>query len=346
MVLTKKLLLGRTQIVAFVLSFTAILLFVTLMAFVPHKSESDEPKVLYIRNGDSLNAISSKLEKADLIRSRIFFKWFSILLGKKRSYKHGEYFIKQHLSTMELVNMLEEGKTVLLAVTFPEGLRIAEILTTLKKQPYDNKGQYLKTVTDQSFIQSFDLLPNIISLEGFLFPETYKFSKDSSEETILRTMVSTFLKKIPNNYATLAEKSGLSFYEAVTLASIIEKETGAANERRLISAVFHNRLKRNMKLQTDPTVIYGIKNFNGNLTRRQLRTKTPYNTYTIHGLPPTPIANPGLASLIAAVNPTKSDFLYFVARGDGTHHFSSNYRDHSRAVTKYQKRRRKEYRSF
>ena len=159
-------------------------------------------------------------------------------------------------------------------------------------------------------------------------------------------MIKTFLRNIPKDYEQLANKVGLTYYEALILASIIEKETSIASERRIISSVFHNRLTKNMRLQTDPTVIYGIKNFDGNLTRRQLRTKTPYNTYIVEGLPPTPICNPGLASLMAAVQPVSTSYLFFVAKGDGTHKFTTNYRDHYRWVRKFQKGRRTNYRSF
>jgi UPF0755 protein len=184
------------------------------------------------------------------------------------------------------------------------------------------------------------------TLEGFLFPETYKFSKASTEKTILKKMVDTFFQKLPVNYEQLAKKVGLTFYEAIILASIIEKETSVPAERTLIASVFHNRLKQRMRLQTDPTVIYGIKNFDGNLTRKQLRTRTPYNTYINYGLPPTPIANPGLESLMAAVKPANSNYIYFVAKGDGTHAFSVNYQQHKRAVAKFQRRRKRNYRSF
>jgi UPF0755 protein len=159
-------------------------------------------------------------------------------------------------------------------------------------------------------------------------------------------MVETFFRKIPNDYEQQAKKVKLTFYEAVILASIIEKETSVAEERKLVASVFHNRLQSNMRLQTDPSVIYGIDNFDGNLTRKQLRANNPYNTYVHFDLPPTPIANPGLDSLIAAVQPSATDYLYFVAKGDGTHEFTSNYRDHKSAVGKYQKRRNNRYRSF
>ena len=315
-------------------------------AYIPHSRESTESKSLFIRNGDGLNVIALKLKQHDLIRSRHFFKWFSVLLGKRRSYKRGEYLIEGNVSVMDLVKILSEGKTILIPVTFPEGLRMDEMFTILRSSGYDNQGIYESLSRDPQFISKY--IPSIPanSLEGFLFPDTYKFSKDSSELIILKTMVKTFFKRLPDQYDSMASHVGLTFYEAVILASIIEKETSVPDERNLISSVFHNRLKKPMPLQTDPTVIYGIKNFDGNLTKKQLRTNTPYNTYMNYGLPPTPIANPGLDSILAAVNPADTEFLYFVAKGDGTHEFSVNYKDHRFAVAKYQKRKNKEYRSF
>jgi peptidoglycan lytic transglycosylase G len=317
-----------------------------LCSYLPYDSKSPEPKILYIRNGDGLNVISSKLKQQDLVRSKHFFKWFSVLLGKRRSYKKGEYHISHNVSVMDLVELLSDGKTVLIPVTFPEGQRMNEMFSLLRNTSYQNKGKYEQLSHSIPFINSLNQKIESTILEGFLFPDTYKFSRDSSEKMILKTMVSNFFKKLPKDYEMLAANVGLSFYEAIILASIIEKETGASSERKLISSVFHNRLERHMRLQTDPTVIYGIKNFDGNLTRRQLRADTPYNTYINFGLPPTPIANPGLASLEAAIHPSETEYLFFVAKGDGTHEFSVSYEDHKSAVIKYQKRRNKQYRSF
>ena len=154
---------------------------------------------------------------------------------------------------------------------------------------------------------------------------------------------------MPEDLEERGKSVNLSFYKAVILASIIEKETGAVEERKLISSVFHNRLKKKMRLATDPTVIYGIKNFDGDLTKKQLRTKTPYNTYRIRGLPPTPIANPGAEALRASVDPAETEYLYFVAKGNGRHKFSATLREHNAAVNKYQRRERKpteRYRSY
>lgn len=319
---------------------------VAVFAFVPHQSEQPFPKTLIIRSGEGLSAIAQKLEQEDLIQSRFFFKWFSIALGNLTTYKKGEYLIEDRVSVMELVKLLEEGRSILVSVTFPEGLRMTEMFTILEESGFQDRQTFQSLSRSREFIASIDQRLSLGSLEGFLFPETYTFAKNTQAGTILKTMVSTFWDRIPDNYDQLAQSVGLSFYEAVTLASIIEKETSVASERKLISSVFHNRLKRNMRLQTDPTVIYGIENFDGNLTRKQLRTPSPYNTYINEGLPPTPIANPGFDSLLAAVQPAESDYIFFVAKGDGTHEFTTNYKDHSRAVYKYQHRRTSNYRSF
>ncbi len=325
------------------------LTFLTLVfvfATFPYQSNQPRPKHLVIENGDGLNLIAAKLEKLDIIRSRQFFKWFSIATGNLTNYKHGEYLIEDDVSVLDLVKLLEEGRTILIPVTFPEGLRMSEMFAVLKDNGYENTQRYDALSRSKSFIQSLGYPIPDKTLEGLLFPETYKFSKTSTEKTILKKMVDTFFHKLPDNYEQLAKNVGLSFYEAIILASIIEKETSVPSERTLIASVFHNRLKQNMKLQTDPTVIYGIKDFDGNLTRKQLRTRTPYNTYTNYGLPPTPIANPGLQSLMAAVKPARSSYIFFVAKGDGTHEFSVNYQQHKRAVAKFQKRRKSNYRSY
>jgi len=174
------------------------------------------------------------------------------------------------------------------------------------------------------------------TLEGYLFPDTYFFPKDVTVEKIISTMVLRFWSIFSPAWKERAKHYGLTVHQVVTLASIIEKETGAAFERPLISSVFHNRLRKKMRLESDPTVIYGIKNFDGNLTRKHLKTRTPYNTYAIRGLPVGPIANPGRASLEAALFPEKTSFIYFVSKKDTTHHFSTNLKEHNRAVRKYQ----------
>ncbi len=327
-------------------SIAASCILIASAVFTPYGQKNRGNISVHISPGDGLNVIAAKLERKDLIYSRFLFKWFSIALGNRKSYKSGEYLIKDRVSMLHLVKLLDAGSAILLKVTVPEGLRMDEIFNLFIKAGLINTRKLPLICRDREFIRSLGLKRDLVSLEGLLFPETYLFSKDVSEQTILRTMVRTFIQNIPEGFGKQAENVGLSFYEAVILASIIEKETSVANERKIIASVFHNRLKSNMRLQTDPTVIYGIKNFNGNLTRKQLRVKTPYNTYLNHGLPPTPIANPGLESLIAAVQPAKTDYLFFVARGDGTHKFTRNYKDHDQAVTEFQLKRRRHYKSY
>jgi UPF0755 protein len=177
------------------------------------------------------------------------------------------------------------------------------------------------------------------SFEGYLFPDTYFFPKDTTAEAIVTTLVSGFQRIMTDRRLERTRQLGFSLHEVVTLAAMIEKETGAAEERPIISSVFHNRLKRGMRLESDPTVIYGIEDFDGNITRKHLAEKTPYNTYRIKGLPAGPIANPGEAAIEAALYPAETDYLYFVAKKDGTHQFSTNITDHNRAVVKYQLKR-------
>jgi len=334
--------------VVLIIFFLAIITIAWLSTeiFFSYPKSYTETIVFDIEKGESLNKISQNLQQAGVIRNRHLFKWTAILIGKGKSIKIGNYNIKPKISLYQLINLLNKGRTVMLQVTIPEGLRMSEIFQLLKRAGYINSGNYQAVINELRFVKSFNLENDIQMLEGFLFPDTYKISKRASEKKIIQTLVNTFLKRIPQDYAKQAKAVNLSYYDAIILASIIEKETGSADERTLISSVFHNRLRQNMKLQTDPTVIYGIANFDGNLTKRQLRENNPYNTYTNFGLPPTPIANPGLESLLAAIRPAKTKYLYFVAKGNGKHKFSDNYRSHVNAVRKYQKRRKKNYRSF
>ncbi len=328
---------------AFILISTLVYLIGTI--FHPLGPENRDT-TLIVNQGDSLNRITRKLSQKNVIRSSSVFKWYSIVLNKNRLYKSGVYQIKGRISISQLSTLLAKGSDQLTRITIPEGWSKKEIFNYLDKRGIGDSKRYHKLSVDKNFIRRLNLPVELTTLEGFLFPDTYQFSKTTREKSVLSIMVRNFLKRMPKNYEKMAARVGLDYYQSIILAAIIEKETGAANERTLISSVFHNRLKKKMKLQTDPTVIYGIKNFDGNLTRKLLRKKSPYNTYIIFGLPPTPIANPGLSSIYAAIQPAKTEYLYFVAMGNGQHKFSSNYRDHNQAVTRFQKRRLRNYRSY
>jgi UPF0755 protein len=201
---------------------------------------------------------------------------------------------------------------------------------------FANMDEFVRLCRDRTFIQSLGIQAD--SLEGYLFPETYLFPRDTSTQDVIKAMAARFFK-VWDKYADMARGHELSRHQIITLASIVEKETGAPQERPMIAAVFLNRLKKKMRLETDPTVIYGIPDFDGNLTKKHLQTPTPYNTYVIDGLPPGPIANPGEDSIKAVLQPANTDYLFFVSKNDGTHQFSRTLKEHNQAVSQYQKNR-------
>jgi len=242
------------------------------------------------------------------------------------------------MTPMDILEVVTSGKTILHAVTIPEGYRITEIAALLETKGLVNAENFIQETKDEKLIKSAGISGN--SLEGYLFPETYNFSKNTSERKIIQRLLDIYHEKIKQHeLRKRAQSSNLTFHQVMTLASLIEKETGIDEERKLISSVFHNRLRKKMLLQTDPTVIYAMADFDGNIRKKDLQVDSPYNTYRYKGLPPGPIASPGIKSIIAALEPSESDYLYFVSRKDGSHQFSSNLMDHNRAVRKYQLRR-------
>ncbi|MCH7623108.1 MAG: endolytic transglycosylase MltG [Nitrospinae bacterium] len=301
-------------------------------------SEKFNPVRVEITPGMTLNKISNLLKDRDLIGNSLSFQLLAYLQKKQGQIQAGEYELSPSMTPKDILGIVTSGKTILHAVTIPEGYRITEIAALLEERGLVNAEEFILQTQDKELIQSAGI--PAISLEGYLFPETYHFSKHTSERKIIQSMLDTYHEKIKTY--ELSKRTpfvNLSFHEVVTLASLIEKETGVDEERKLISSVFHNRLKKNMRLQTDPTVIYAMINFDGNIRKKDLNIDSPYNTYKYRGLPPGPIASPGLKSIIAALEPSNSDYLYFVSRKDGSHQFSSNLMDHNHAVQKYQLRR-------
>ena len=219
-------------------------------------------------------------------------------------------------------------------LTIPEGLTITEIAGRIEKAGYCSRQAFIELCNDPQVVASFHIKGK--SLEGFLYPDTYFFPGQTDCRTVAEAMVDRFKTVFTEEWRNRAKALGMNVYEVVTLASIIEKETGDASERPVIASVFHNRLKKKMRLESDPTVIYGIKNFDGNIRRIHLRTVTPYNTYQIKGLPAGPIANPGALAIKAALYPAETDYLFFVSKKDTTHYFSKTIKEHNRAVRKYQ----------
>jgi len=299
-------------------------------------------KLIFIKKGTHLKKVSEILKQEGVIKNRRFFILLTTVLGKKSKIKAGEYEFHTQMLPLEVLDALVKGQVKHHLVTIPEGYTLSQIAQLLEDLNLVEKKGFLQKASSSAFINALGLSqlarPN---LEGYLFPDTYHLFREMDSEEVIQMMVHQFKKVFGPDLVNRASELGISEREAIILASIIEKETPLPEEKPLISAVFHNRLKRKIPLQSDPTVIYGIKNFNGNLTKEHLTRPTPYTSYLVAGLPPTPICNPGKDSLLAAVRPAPVPYLYFVSKNDGSHFFSSNIEEHNRAVWKYQKYPRK-----
>ena len=299
-------------------------------------SDSTKLQAFNVIPGMTLKKVAQELSRQNLIRSASAFQAIALIQDKQKLIMVGEYNVSPSMLPVDILQRITSGKTILYPVTIPEGYRITEIADLLEKQNLADKDIFLQQTKNMELITGTP----VDSLEGYLFPETYHFGKFTPEATIVKKMVETFKERaLKQEFLKRAKEIGFSYHEIITLASLIEKETGKDSERKQISSVFHNRLKKNMRLQTDPTVIYAIENFDGNIRKRDLKIDSPYNTYRYKGLPPGPIASPGLKSIIAALYPAKTRNLYFVSRQDGSHQFSATLNEHNRAVQKYQLRR-------
>lgn len=337
----------------FVAIFGVVMLLCVFMATVFLMGEfatsvsAPSPITVEVRRGESLTRFAQRLAREGVLSNPRFFRLLAILRGDTGRVRAGDYVLKGSVSPNELLDYLVSGRAKFISLTIPEGFNLRDIGRRIEEKELGSAAEFLALAVDPAFIAKLGL-PFAMAkstVEGMIFPDTYFFHRGVRPARLIEMMVYAYKEKAYQISAQGAHKVGLTPYEVVILASIIEKETGLGSERRLISAVFHNRLKTRMRLGSDPTVIYGIKAFDGNLTRAHLRQRTEYNTYKIRGLPPTPIANPGLASLRAAVDPADVNFLYFVSKGDGSHFFSSSLKSHNRAVWKYQKRRFRKRRS-
>ncbi len=295
------------------------------------------PYEFSIKPGSSLKKISQQLVEEEVIQNPWSFILLSFLMGHESSLKAGDYKLTQNLPYVTLLEYLVKGDVKQHEIKFIEGWTFAQLRAALK-QHSEIKNE-TADLTDQEILSLIGA--NETAAEGLFFPDTYFFTQNSSDLEILRRAYHTMQQHLASKWARY-EVGTLPLatpYEVLILASIIEKETGLESDRAEIAGVFINRLRIGMRLQTDPTVIYGLgDSFDGNLRRKDLRTDNKYNTYTRAGLPPTPIALPGFASIKAALNPAKTKSLYFVAKGNGESKFSTNLADHNRAVNKYQRR--------
>jgi UPF0755 protein len=316
----------------------ALLLDVLAFLVLPPTFWGEEKRVLILR-GSTFQEVVHVLDEEGLLRSPTRFYLMARILGIAERVKAGEYELSTAMIPSMILHKLITGDVVKYRVTFPEGYTVRQIAVRLAERGIiDEQEEFLSVAFSSDFAASLGIAGD--SVEGYLFPDTYLFSKEVAPAEVIKTMVENFKRVYTPDFSLRAAELGMTDREVVTLASIIEKETGLAEERPLVSAVFHNRLRRGISLCSDPTVIYGIVGFDGNLTKRDLEKVTPYNTYLIRGLPPGPIANPGRSSILAALYPAPVKYLYFVSRNDGSHHFSANLREHNEAVRRYQKRGR------
>ena len=310
-----------------------------LMSWADHAPTSaGHEKLFTVPPGQGLKQTARSLHQEGLISDALRFTILARLEKQDKLLKAGEYFLSTSMTPREILAQMVEGRVHLYRVTVPEGFNLVQIAKAVAAAGLDSEADFLAATRDPKLARELGI--NADTLEGYLFPDTYYFPSGLDSKTIITTMVKQFRIAFKPSWEARAKELGMSVHEVVTLASIIEKETGAPEERPLISSVFHNRLKKGMRLETDPTVIYGIPDFDGNIKRNHLETYTPYNTYKIKGLPPGPIASPGSAAIEAALFPAQTDYLYFVSKKDGTHQFSATIKEHNAAVRKYQLRKK------
>lgn len=325
-----------------ILVFTFLLSFGLLFAWLSvnyylfqHKSVVKVDTSFIVDRGRSLNGVINDLRTDQILVDRFWFKVFSHHENLAKNLKAGEYRFVKGMSSEGILKLLREGRTHQYTITFLEGWTFAQFMQVIKQNP--NLHHTLNKNDFDDFMKS--LHAESTHPEGLFFPDTYFFEKNSPDTELLKTAyhkMQTVLTEAWMNRNTDVKLKNP--YEALILGSIIEKETGAAEERPIISGVFHRRLRKGMLLQTDPTVIYGMgDDYHGDIKIKDLRNPTPYNTYVIEGLPPTPIAMPGKASIKAALNPAEGDSLFFVSKGNGRHVFSATLADHNKSVDKYQR---------
>ena len=319
----------------FFIIFLILLLWFFSYFFIP-LNISEENASFEIDSWKNLEQITDQLIEMRVLKDSVRFMFFSYLFGKTESLKKGHYQIGKSITPYELLQILANGREMLFSIKFIEGTTFDDLILELKNNKY---------IKHEITSYTQDNILNLISAdeksaEGIFFPDTYYFYKNTSDIEILRNSYKVMKEK--SNYLWDKRDSDLPYkniYEALIMASIIEKEVGVKDEAPLVAGVFVNRLNINMPLQSDPTVIYGMRHrYDGNIRKTDLVEINSYNTYTQRGLPPSPIATPSLSSIIAALNPTKTDALYFVAKGDRTHQFSASLKEHNRAVREYQRK--------
>ncbi len=332
---------NRAIAVVALLFCVCFILFYSYFLFIPWRTLHNAlPIQITIEKGVSPQDISDSLFGNGVIRSSKQFLIAAKLLGVSRKLQAGDYlFYKKVTNNYQVLKKLFRGQTMLIKVTFPEGLRSEKIAGIFLEKMKIDSAEFMNVIRDTLFIRQLGL--NVACLEGYLYPDTYYFSSKMSAEEMIRIMVTQFKKMFTVEMAERAEEIGMSVHDVVILASIVEGEAVLDSERKSIAALYQNRLKRHMRLQADPTIQYIIDDGPRRLLSKDLKIKSPYNTYLNAGLPPGPVNNPGLASIMAVLHPDSVNYLYMVANGDGSHTFSRSLSDHLDAKRHLDRLRRK-----
>ncbi len=320
------------------LGLSALISTLMILHYVGPIQQKSQTVTVEIPSGVTSRAISRQLSRAGLIRSSTLFNYWVQWQGVSHRLKAGTYQFNRSMSLQQIINQLQSGQVILRQLAIPEGWTLNQIADLWEQASFGSAESFLQIAGEVRWQHAYDLPGSTV--EGYLFPETYCLAHGSSAETAIETMLDHFQGQWTPGMGLAAKQIGLSPGETIILASIIEKEAQIDSEREIISSVYHNRLRTGWKLDADPTVLYGLGNPPRSLTRVDLRTDTPYNTYLHKGLPPGPICNPGRASIMAALRPVKTPYFYFVASGDGGHYFSETLDQHHRMVRRYQKSRR------
>jgi UPF0755 protein len=303
----------------------------------PYRGYDGAEQFVEVPAGAGSRSIGDRLVAAGVVRDALSFRLGLYLSGEGRRLQAGEYRFDRAMTPMEVIDKLSRGDVYLVTITFPEGLTVAEMARIFEAQKLGSAADFVKAAADASAIKALD--PQATDLEGYLFPETYPIPRNTPASRLIKQMTDRFERVMSPDLRRAAEAQGLTVRQAVTLASIVEKEASRQDERPVVAAVYANRLRIGMPLQADPTVIFALQRsgqYTGNLRRDDLQLDSPYNTYRYPGLPPGPIASPGRAAIEAALKPAAVDYLYFVSRNDGSHEFARTLDEHNRNVQKWQ----------
>lgn len=343
----KRILLGLLVLLALALIPVAMLGWSWFKLQRPYQGYAGAEKIVQVEPGMGAGQILERLQQEGVLADARLARSYLIYFMDDPAMRAGEYRFRGPLSTPQVLKMLVEGRVLTHSITVIEGLTLEEIATQLDRLGYGRREAFLDLMRSPELVADLD--PEAQDLEGYLFPETYSFARSVDERTIVQTLVRTFRERFEKEVRPRLNRrnlrggrgGGQTVRQLVTLASIVEKEAQVAAERPLIAAVYQNRLDRGIGLMADPTVVYAMKRagrWNGNIRRDDLRMDSPYNTYRYAGLPPGPICNPGLASLVAASEPADAPYLYFVSRNDGTHVFAETLTEHNRNVEQWQRK--------